>query len=130
MPPAAGSGDGGGGEASASHAKPCGQSAFGGPWPKPLGLGKYRAQSTHVAPGCVYWHGFISIVQSSSVVSQFKPYQCRLHVQEYAPGASEISVVESAHVPSFWQGIESHDEVLPTAAGAGSGSGSGVGSHV
>ena len=76
-----GSGDGGGGEASASHVKPCGHSAFGGPWPKPLGLGKYRAQSTHVAPGCVYWQGFMSIVQSSSVVSQFRPYQWKLHVQ-------------------------------------------------
>ena len=59
------------------------------------------------------------MVQSSSVVSQFKPYQCRLHVQEYAPGASEISVVESAHEPPFWHGDDAHGDTSPVGSGDG-----------
>ena len=129
-PAAAGSGSGSGVRVgSASHVKPCGHSAFGGPCPKPLGLGRKRAQSTHVAPGLVYWHGFMSIVQSSSVVSQFKPYQCRLHVQEYVPGASDTSVVESAHVPLFWHGDDAHGDTSP-AVGSGDGVVEAPASHV
>ena len=130
QPAAPGAGSGSGAAASAaSHVKPCGQSGLAGPCPKPVGLGRNRAQSTHVEPGFENWHGFMSIVQSSSVVSQFKPYQCRLHVQEYVPGASDTSVVESAHVPLFWHGDDAHGDTSP-AVGSGDGVVEAPASHV
>ena len=68
-----------------------------------------REQSTHVDPGFVNWHGSLSIVQSSSLVSQFRPYQWKLQRHEYDPSTRDGSVgleVESVHCPWFWHGIE------------------------
>ena len=52
-------------------------------------------------------------MQSSSLVSQFRPYQCDVHVQLYLSPCSDGSVVESAHVPPFWHGSEPHGAALP-----------------
>ena len=134
QPAAPGAGSGSGAAASAaSHVKPCGQSGLAGPWPKPVGLGRNRAQSTHVEPGFVNWHGFLSIVQSSSLASQFRPYQLPPpngsfgQEQLYLSPCSDGSVVESAHVPPFWHGIDAQDDAAPAA---GSGDGEASAAHV
>ena len=61
----------------------------------------------------------MSIVQSSSLASQFRPYQLPPpngsfgQEQLYLSPCSDGSVVESAQVPPFWHGIESHGAALP-----------------
>ena len=62
-------------------------------------------------------------MQSSSLVSQFKPYQWKLQRHEYDPSTNDGSLgleVESVHCPWFWHGIEAQ------AAGAVAGGGGGV----
>ena len=66
------------------------------------------------------WHGSLSIVQSASLVSQFRPYQWKLQRHEYDPSTRDGSVgleVESVHCPWFWHGIEAQAAVV--AAGGG-----------
>ena len=72
----------------------------------------------------------MSIVQSSSVVSQFRPYQCEVHVQLYLSPCNDGSVVESTQVPPFWHGIDAQDDAAPGAGDGDGGGGGACASHV
>lgn len=65
-----------------------------------------------VIPGCG--------LQSSSLDSQERPYQCGVHAHTNVPNPREISVVESVHVPPFWHG-DDRQGATPTCGGFGVG---------
>ena len=75
------------------------------------------------------WHGSLSIVQSSSLASQFAPYQWKPHWQLYVPASRDASVVESVHTPLFWHGIDAQ-AAAPTTGPTGGGGGPDAASHV